>query len=1065
MSGERRQEQAQEQAASSPARRRRTRVLVAGSVLVVAGVGGVWLSRVPIATRVIDRELARKGVRARYHVADLGLGRQRLTDVVIGDPARPDLVADWIETQTDVGFGGARLIAARAGHVRVRGRLVDGRLSLGALDRLLPRGDGGALTLPALDVSIADGGLRLETPFGIAGMSLSGRGRLDGGFRGRYAVAANRLARSDCAVLSLRAAGQLRSTGRVGEGVYGLHLDGPARAERLACAGASIDAPSIRADATVMLGALARSRIDATIATGEARYADARAATLAGTLALRPGVAGSFDLPLDLAATRVRQGQVSAARIGVSGKARVAPAGIGYAGQVAVRGGDLRALLPALRAGEGTPVAPLVARAADAARRAARDVSAQAQLALVRTDAGVSITLDHAALTSASGARARLDAQPSLRWTATDGIRGVGTLRVAGGGLPQLAARFAQAERGALTGSASLARYAADGAALALDRIRFDARGGAVRATAQATLSGPLADGRVDGLSVPLDLRWARGALLVNPTCTPVRFDALRVSTLRLDPTRLTLCPAGAALVQVRGGRADGTIRLPATRLAGTIGSTPLRLNVAGADLSLGTRGFALRGVETRIGTPARQTRIDAARLTGTLVGNAIAGGFAGLSGQIANVPLLLGDGAGTWRFANGTLAVQGALRVRDAADSARFNPMDARDVALTLQRGDIRATATLFEPTRSVKVADVAIDHRLSTGAGRAALTVPGITFGEGFQPELITPLTFGVIADVRGRVTGRGDIAWNADGVSSTGTFSTTDTALAAAFGPVEGLSGTIRFTDLLGLTSAPDQVATVRSINPGVPVTDGRITYQTLPNTRIKVTRGTWPFAGGTLTLEPTLLDFSSAQERRLTFRVAGMDAGAFLQQFDFDNLNATGTFDGVLPMIFDATGGRIEGGRLTARAGGGGIAYVGELSEKNLGFWGNYAFQMLKSLTYRNLDIGMNGPLAGEMITDVRFAGIGQGAGARSNFLIRRLTKLPILFNIRVRAPFRGLIDSAASFYDPQRLVARNLQQLIEEQNRRTAPIGSSTGASPTTKPLVPPIQPSASEIVP
>jgi hypothetical protein len=152
-------------------------------------------------------------------------------------------------------------------------------------------------------------------------------------------------------------------------------------------------------------------------------------------------------------------------------------------------------------------------------------------------------------------------------------------------------------------------------------------------------------------------------------------------------------------------------------------------------------------------------------------------------------------------------------------------------------------------------------------------------------------------------------------------------------------------------------------------------------------------------------------------------------------------------------------------LTARAGGGGIAYVGELSEKNLGFWGNYAFQMLKSLTYRNLDIGMNGPLAGEMITDVRFAGIGQGAGARSNFLVRRLTRLPIVFNIRVRAPFRGLIDSAASFYDPQRLVARNLQQLIEEQNRRTAPVGSSTGAPKTTKPLVPPIQPSASEIVP
>ncbi len=113
--------------------------------------------------------------------------------------------------------------------------------------------------------------------------------------------------------------------------------------------------------------------------------------------------------------------------------------------------------------------------------------------------------------------------------------------------------------------------------------------------------------------------------------------------------------------------------------------------------------------------------------------------------------------------------------------------------------------------------------------------------------------------------------------------------------------------------------------------------------------------------------------------------------------------------------------------------------------------------------------MDGPLAGEMVTGVRFAGVSQGEGAKSNFLIRRLQRLPFVFNVRIRAPFRGLIDSAASFYDPQRLVARNLQQLIEEQNRRTAPSalpGARPGSGATTDaPLVPPIQPSASEIVP
>ncbi|WP_294356599.1 YdbH domain-containing protein [uncultured Sphingomonas sp.] len=1057
----------------SPVSSRRARVLVAGSTLAFAAVGGVWLSRVPIATRVIDRELARKGVPARYHISNLGFGRQRLTDVVIGDPVHPDLVADWVETRTDVGLHGAHLIGVRAGRVRVRGRLRDGQLSLGALDRLVPKGSGGAPTLPALDLSLADGAMRLETPYGVAGISLSGSGRLDDGFDGRYAVVAPRLAQGACGANSLRGAGRVRTTGGAPRGSgAAITLDGPLRVGAVACGDARVADLASDVHARVVIGDLAHSSARARLHSGAARYGGFRAAALDGEVALTSGAQGAAIMPVAIRAAQLRGRGVAVQRAAFDGSVRIDSGRTAYAGQVAVRGADVGDLLP--RTGgvaAGTPLAPLLAQAFDAARRAARSLSGGATLSVQVADASAGVTIDRVRITSASGARATLSSEQPLRWHSGGSIAGAGTFQLGGGGLPQVSARFARAgDDAALTGTAQMARYTAGDATLALDRIRYsiDARSGA--ATALAALSGPLPGGRVDGLVMPLDLRWNGGDLRVNSACTPLRFNSLRVSSLRLDAARLTLCPTGGALVERDGRGVSGGAQLPATKLSGTIGGTPLSLTAAGAQLSLGQRGFRLGDVRARIGAPARETRIDAQALTGTIAQNGVTGRFAGLGGQIANVPLLLGDGEGSWRFANGALALNGVLKVRDAAASARFNPMDARGVTLTLKGGDIRAMGTLFEPTRSVKVADVVIDHRLGTGAGHAVLSVEGITFGDAFQPELITPLTFGVIADVRGTVRGRGDINWSADGVTSTGTFSTSDTALAAAFGPVEGLSGTIRFTDLLALESAPDQVATVRSINPGVPVTDGRIIYQTLPGTRIKVSSGTWPFAGGTLTLEPTSLDFSSAQERRLTFRVAGMEAGAFLQQFDFKNLNATGTFDGVLPMIFDDSGGRIENGRLTARAGGS-LAYVGELSEKNLGLWGNYAFQMLKSLTYRNLDIGMSGPLAGEMITDVRFAGIKQGEGAKSNFLIRRLTRLPILFNIRIRAPFRGLIDSAASFYDPQRLVARNLQQLIEEQNRRTAPEGLQsksavpiTGAS-TTAPLVPPIQPSASEIVP
>ena len=155
-----------------------------------------------------------------------------------------------------------------------------------------------------------------------------------------------------------------------------------------------------------------------------------------------------------------------------------------------------------------------------------------------------------------------------------------------------------------------------------------------------------------------------------------------------------------------------------------------------------------------------------------------------------------------------------------------------------------------------------------------------------------------------------------------------------------------------------------------------------------------------------------------------------------------------------MIFDERGGRIEGGRLIVRPGGGSIAYLGEISQKNLGFWGNLAFGALRSLNYRSLRIDMNGPLAGEMVTDVRFAGISQGKG-QVQFHHPAAAEAALHLQRADQAPFRGLLDSAQSFYDPRRLIQRNLPALLDEQNKRAAP--------PVT--VKPAIQPSASETVP
>jgi hypothetical protein len=99
------------------------------------------------------------------------------------------------------------------------------------------------------------------------------------------------------------------------------------------------------------------------------------------------------------------------------------------------------------------------------------------------------------------------------------------------------------------------------------------------------------------------------------------------------------------------------------------------------------------------------------------------------------------------------------------------------------------------------------------------------------------------------------------------------------------------------------------------------------------------------------------------------------------------------------------------------GGCNISYVGALTYKDLSTMANMAFDALRSLDYQKMDITVDGPLTGEIITHVRFDGVSQGAGAKKNFITRRIGKLPFRFVVSITAPFYQLITNIRSMYDP------------------------------------------------
>ena len=302
-------------------------------------------------------------------------------------------------------------------------------------------------------------------------------------------------------------------------------------------------------------------------------------------------------------------------------------------------------------------------------------------------------------------------------------------------------------------------------------------------------------------------------------------------------------------------------------------------------------------------------------------------------------------------------------------------------------------------------------------------------------------------MVAYTDGTLAGDGRIDWTSDTISSSGTFRTVGEnglSLAAAFGLVNGVKGQIRFTDLLALTTAPSQLIEIGSINPGIEALEGKVRFSMTNGEVIDVEDARWPFMGGQLIMRPTRLLYGTDSEQRYTFDIIDLDAAKFVAQMELTNLAATGTFNGEVPIVFDALGnGRIEGGSLISETTGGNVSYIGDLTYEDMGAISNFAFQSLKSLDYRQMSVELNGDLAGEILTRFSIDGVRQGEDASRNFITRRLAKLPIRFNVNVRSEnFYELATMVRSFWD-----VSVLQSQIGDEALLRAGQGQSPGSPP------------------
>lgn len=1066
----------------------RWRISLVLALLIAATAGLAWFNREQIAGDLIDDTLTQYGLEASYDIESIGTQRQVITNLVIGDPAMPDLTAERVALDISYTYGPPQLGQIELVGARLYGSFTDGQLSFGSLDPLLFAESEEPAGLPALNLKLSDARARIESDYGAIGAKLDGAGRLDDGFRGTLAATAPGLGVDQCSSQAATLYGALSSA----DGA--LSFDGPVRFRDLACEGARIATGDIGAELTLAsdLGSIAG---DLAIAATGLGGADLALAKLGGSADFAWAFDGELALRHDLTGERLGSDYGEAQLVGADGTLRSSDgfARNEWTSRLTGDGIDLAALVTtaglsdAREASADTFVGTLLGKLENGLARAANDAAFASDISVRTTSDSLRLVIPEARLRSAEGETLLALSRLSYNTAGQGQPEGLtGNILTGGADLPRINARLSQADGGDISLRMSVAEFRSGDDLLSIPRLEARRNAaGRIAFTGMVLAEGLLPGGALRGLELPLEGQWSStSGLVLGNRCIDAKLAGLEAYDFALGAQSLRVCPLGGSpILRYRENlRLSGQLR--DLSLAGELGESPTRIAATSAILRY-PESFQVDGLEAVIGAPDNAVRMTAGSIEGGF-DDGLRGRFASGTAALDIVPLDLSDLSGKWSYADSVLKVgEGAFTLTERLDPAagilepRFEPLKGEGASLTFADGAIQAEAGLFHPWSGRRVTDVRIRHDLSASAGRADIAVPGIRFDEGFQPDELTGLTKGLIAFADGTIEGRGEVEWSGEELTSSGTFSTESFDFAAAFGPVRGIKGKIQFTDLLGFTTAPSQVATIASVNPGVEALEGRVVYAIEGGTLITLEDGRWPFMGGELMLRPVKLDYGGGQGQSYIFELVGLDAATFVTEMELANLGATGSFDGTIPIVFDAQGnGTIQGGLLISRPPGGNVSYVGELSYEDLGAMGNFAFQTLRSLDYNQMSIELNGNLAGEIVTNFNIDGVRQGAGASRNFVTRELAKLPIRFKVNVRSEnfytlatiVRGLFDPTvfASAAEVERFVGENigvLQQGREAENEPEPAPKPDTNVDELQRRNEPPVQPPESEDLP
>ena len=281
----------------------------------------VWTQREDIARNLVGAELEKQGIAATYDIESIGVGSQVVRNLVLGDPRRPDATIKRLQIDISGGIFGLTIHSATVDGLRAFGRLADGRVSFGSLDKLIYTDSKEPFSLPRFDLTLRDARAKIDSEYGALGVKIDGSGNLRGGFKGSLAAVSERLNYAGCALDNASVYGTISVASQRPQ------FEGPVRFDALDCARAGVkvakSAVALRAGANVALDRVSGSLVPATGAITASQFAASGIGGKADFVATMQQI----DSTLDLSVTQPSGAGVAFAEAGVAGKAVLRLAG------------------------------------------------------------------------------------------------------------------------------------------------------------------------------------------------------------------------------------------------------------------------------------------------------------------------------------------------------------------------------------------------------------------------------------------------------------------------------------------------------------------------------------------------------------------------------------------------------------------------------------------------------------------------------------------------------------------------------------------------------------------